>query len=101
MSPHPFQLDAAPWLVLLVIAWPLTVVITCVLRCRIARAAINKSDVRDLPQVLTALGPLLRDTFTPVPGLPAPPPLALRAETAAPEAAMNLQKAPATVETTQ
>ncbi|WP_242911502.1 hypothetical protein [Actinomadura terrae] len=101
MSPHPLLLDAVPWAVLLVIAWPLTAVITYVLRCRIARAAINKSDARDLPQVLTALGPLLSDTSTSVPSWPAPPLLVLPAETAAPEAAMNFQEAPGTAETTQ
>jgi hypothetical protein len=55
MTPSSSSLDSLPWPVLLLGAWLATVMVVAVLAYGIAKAAINKTDARDLPAVLTAL----------------------------------------------
>ena len=55
-------LASAPWPVLLVGAWLLTIMIIATVIYLIARSVIHKSDPRDLPEVLRALAPLLTGT---------------------------------------
>jgi hypothetical protein len=70
MSPSSPHWPSVP-LPLLLVTWMVTVVIVSTLVYAIAKAAINKADARDLPQVIAALAPLLAglaNSLTRVPG---------------------------------
>lgn len=64
---------ASPWLVLLLATWLLTVVAVAAVMYLIAKAAIDKTDPRDLPAVLSALAPVLHSTARLVKRTPEPP----------------------------
>ncbi|MEV6867462.1 hypothetical protein AB0M44_41535 [Streptosporangium subroseum] len=74
MSPRSSSLDVLPWPVLLVGTWLATVVVIALLAYAIAKAAINKTDARDLPTVLTALTQLLGGLTRPINRALATPP---------------------------
>ena len=85
------NLASAPWPLLVIGAWIITVMVVAALIYAISKAAINKSDAADLPQVLTALAPLLGGmaaVFTGPPHQPsAATPIGITAAPASPEAA--------------
>ncbi|MDP9848145.1 hypothetical protein [Streptosporangium lutulentum] len=59
MFPRSSSLTALPWPVLLIGAWLATIAVIALLVYAIAKAAINKTDARDLPTVLPVLAQLL------------------------------------------
>lgn len=65
MPPMPLSLTAAPWPVLMLGAWIMTVVVMAVLLYGIVKAAINKADARDLSSVLIAVAELAKVVVRP------------------------------------
>src|SRR5712691_10301194 len=57
MSPSSLTAAALPWLV---VAWVVTVVVVASLIYLIVRAVISKAEPQSLPEVLRALGPVLK-----------------------------------------
>jgi hypothetical protein len=53
-------LTSVPWPVFVLAAWLLTILVIATMVYGIAKAAINKTDARDLPAVLTALTGLVK-----------------------------------------
>lgn len=73
MPSSPQPLETVPWpVVLLCASWLLTVVIVAVLVHAIAKAAINKTDARDLPTVLTTIVQLVSGVTRSIGPLPPP-----------------------------
>ncbi|GAA3120156.1 hypothetical protein GCM10010466_08750 [Planomonospora alba] len=60
------SITSLPWPVFLLAAWFGTVLVISYVVCAIAKAAINKADARDLPNVLTALAQVLRGIVRPL-----------------------------------
>jgi hypothetical protein len=54
------------WQALLICAWLGTVLVVAILVLAIVKAVINKTDARDVPRVLDALGPLLGGVVKPL-----------------------------------
>jgi hypothetical protein len=70
------HLTSVPWPVLLIGAWLIAIMTSALLFHAIAKAAINKTDASNLPQVLAALAPLLGGMMrllTRIPGRPSFP----------------------------
>ncbi|RSN48286.1 hypothetical protein [Actinomadura sp. WAC 06369] len=90
------ELASLPWPVLLVGTWLFTVVVIAAVIYRIAKAAINKTDARDLPNVLIALAPLLTGTARSLTRLPGPAVTQLPTDPAASPAPIpqNVEQAP-------
>lgn len=57
MSPSSLTAAALPWLV---VAWVVTVVVVALLIYLIVRAVLSKTEPQSLPEVLHALGPMIK-----------------------------------------
>ena len=57
MSPSSLTAAALPWLV---VAWVVTVVVVALLIYLIVRAVLSKTEPQSLPEVLRALGPMIK-----------------------------------------
>jgi hypothetical protein len=53
------QVDPGLWVALTLCAWVITVLIVAVLVGAVAMAVVRKADTKDLPEILTALVPVL------------------------------------------
>lgn len=70
----PSSVEAVPALVLVLIAWAAVTALVAFLLYRLAKAAINKTDARDVPRVLSAFAELVKCfTGTRGQGLTIPP----------------------------
>lgn len=58
MSPSSLTGAALPWLV---VAWVVTVVVVASLIYLVVRAVLSKTEPQSLPEVLGALGPMIKD----------------------------------------
>lgn len=66
MPPSPSPLASLPWPVLVIGAFLATVLVIALLLYAIARAAINKADTRDLPNVLAEIAQMIRSIIRPL-----------------------------------
>ncbi|MER5624277.1 hypothetical protein ABT061_24900 [Streptosporangium sp. NPDC002544] len=66
MPPSPSPLVSLPWPVLVVGTFLATILVIALLLYAIARAAINKADARDLPNVLAEIGQMIRSIIRPL-----------------------------------
>jgi hypothetical protein len=57
MSPGSLTAAALPWLV---VAWMVTVVVVALLIYSVVRAVLSKTEPQSLPEVLRALGPMIK-----------------------------------------
>jgi hypothetical protein len=57
MSPSSLTATALPWLA---VAWVITVVVVALLIYLIVRAVLSKTEPQSLPEVLRALGPMIK-----------------------------------------
>ena len=57
MSPGSLTAAALPWLV---VAWVVTVVVVALLIYLVVRAVLSKTEPQSLPEVLRALGPMIK-----------------------------------------
>lgn len=66
MPPNSAPLASLPWPVLVLGALLATILVVALLLYAVARAAINKADARDLPNVLAEIGQMIRSIIRPL-----------------------------------
>ncbi|GII81929.1 hypothetical protein Sru01_69110 [Sphaerisporangium rufum] len=62
----PSSLASVPWPVWLIAAWLMSLAVICLTLYAIVKTAINKTDARDLPAVLSASAELVKSVTLPL-----------------------------------